>query len=64
MARVLNAESVHNAYKLKRKADQSEDGPRNEKAGRKKQRLGAEGTSKNAEELKIKPGESLAHFRR
>lgn len=68
MARILNAEAVQNAFRTRRKAGLVEGGKANSGdnkrvAGNKRKR-GVEEEDKSKQELKIKPGESLAHFRR
>ena len=70
MARVLNAEAVQKAFKSRRKEvldegrDIVEGGV---KAGKKRKRDEVDSTRSmegTKAELRIKPGESLAHFRR
>lgn len=67
MARVLNAELVQNAYKLNRKSTGLDSDGAPGGAGKGKKRKVDEGREKERKttlQLKIKPGESLAHFRR
>ncbi|KAH8116269.1 hypothetical protein DFH11DRAFT_1687910 [Phellopilus nigrolimitatus] len=62
MARVLNAESIQNAWREKKRAlalNESEGG----EGGKRKRRKTDDGAVSKTE-LKIKPGESLKHFRR
>ena len=74
MARVLNAEAVQKAFKSRSKAQPADNengklggGGTKNVAGKKRKRGNDEGdaaTKNGDKELKIKPGESLAHFRR
>ncbi|EJD02864.1 uncharacterized protein FOMMEDRAFT_107879 [Fomitiporia mediterranea MF3/22] len=62
MARVLNAEIVQNAWREKKRALDSETGGVESGSKRKKRKTEGGGTEKA--EIKIKPGESLRHFKR
>lgn len=63
MTRVLNAELVQNAWREKKRALERDDNGVAEGSGKRKKRKTESGPAAKPE-IKIKPGESLRHFKR
>ena len=62
MSRIINAEAIQNAYRAKKRA--AEEGADTDVAGKKAKRRKKDDSSAGKNSLKIKPGESLKHFKR
>lgn len=64
MARIINAEAIQSAYRAKKRAAEEggDDGDGDGKKRRKRKKEEESAAARNS--LKIKPGESLKHFKR
>ena len=64
MARIINAEAIQSAYRAKKRAAEEggDDGDGDGKKRKKRRKEEESAAARNS--LKIKPGESLKHFKR